>query len=228
MALTSHREEVFLLDGGVQLERQLRRGAQKRLDDRGALEGVPVSGQRALRLADLPLHGRPLPLLQADLPGDGDVRLLPLTCLEVNHQSLETPEEAVRERGRRWVEEYFTPAEGGGAFRLSYRTPHLTLWCLVSIYQQLITVWIRMIKIGQYQLQRLVFSQRIKMTDIFFLYRHNTDLIDVLINHSQTNTSTSSEYPPEGSQKTENTSCPGPECRRWKESLGVVLLMFAR
>lgn len=57
-----------------------------------------MSGQRALRLADLPLHGRPLPLLQADLPGDGDVRLLPLTRLEVNHQSLETPEDAMEER----------------------------------------------------------------------------------------------------------------------------------
>ena len=56
-----------------------------------------MSGQVALRLADLPLHGHPLALLQTDLPGDGDVGLLLLTRLEVDQESLDTPEG--RERG---------------------------------------------------------------------------------------------------------------------------------
>lgn len=97
ITLTSWREEVFLLDGGVQLERQLRRRAQKSLDDRDTFEGVPVSSQVALRLADFPLHGHPLPLLQTDLPGDGDVRLFLFTRLEIDHQSLETPEDVTTE-----------------------------------------------------------------------------------------------------------------------------------
>lgn len=50
--LTSRVEHVFLLDGGVQLQGQLRRGAQEGLNDGGAFEGVPVDGQHALRLAD--------------------------------------------------------------------------------------------------------------------------------------------------------------------------------
>ena len=95
--LTSDREEeVFLLDAGIQLKRQLRGGAQKRLDDCSAFEGIPVSGQDALRLADFPLHGRLLPLLQIDFPGDGDVRLLLFTCFVVDHQGLKTPEEIKR------------------------------------------------------------------------------------------------------------------------------------
>jgi len=90
--LTSYREDVFLLDGGVQLKRQLRCGAQESLDDRCALEGVPVHGQSALRLADFQLHGRLLPLLEADLSRDGDIRLLLFTCLEIDHQGFTTPE----------------------------------------------------------------------------------------------------------------------------------------
>lgn len=93
MILTSCREDVFLLDGGVQLERQLRRGAQKSLDDRGAFEGIPVRGQDALRLANFPLHLCPRSLLQLDLSGDGDIRLFLFTCLKIDHQSLKTPEE---------------------------------------------------------------------------------------------------------------------------------------
>lgn len=96
LILTSFIEYVFLLDGGVQLERQLRCGAQKSLDDRGAFEGISVSGEDALRLADFPLHGRPLALLQSDLPGNGDVRLLFFTGLEIDHQSLETPEDIIK------------------------------------------------------------------------------------------------------------------------------------
>lgn len=95
--LTSVGLGIFFLDGGVELERQLRCGAQERLNDCGAFEGVPVSRQVALRLADLQLHGRLLPFLQTDLPGDGDVRLLPFAGLEIDHQSLQTPEG--RERG---------------------------------------------------------------------------------------------------------------------------------
>lgn len=55
-----------------------------------------MGGQVALRLADFPLHGHPLSLLQTDLPGDGDVRLLLFTRLEINHQSLETPEDEMK------------------------------------------------------------------------------------------------------------------------------------
>ncbi len=88
--LTSCREKVFLLDGGVQLERQLRRGAQESLDDRGAFKSIPVSGQNALRLADFPLHLRLLSLLQTELPGNGDIRLLLSTRFEIDHQSLDT------------------------------------------------------------------------------------------------------------------------------------------
>lgn len=96
--LTSRRQHVLLLDGGVQLQRELRRGAQKGLDDGGAFEGVPVRGEGALRLAYFPLHRRALALLQADLPGDGDVGLLLLTCLEVDHQGLEAPADTAKER----------------------------------------------------------------------------------------------------------------------------------
>lgn len=46
--LTSCREHVLLLDSGVQLESELRRGAQESLDDGGTFEGVPVHGQNAL------------------------------------------------------------------------------------------------------------------------------------------------------------------------------------
>lgn len=89
--LTSDGEHVLLLDGGVQLQRELWRGAQERLDDGGAFEGVPVHGQDALRLANLPLHGRALAPLQADLPGDGHIGLLLLTRLEVDHEGLCAP-----------------------------------------------------------------------------------------------------------------------------------------
>lgn len=95
--LTSCREHVFLLDGGIQLERQLRCGAQKSLDDCSAFEGISVSGEDALRLAYFPLHGRPLSLLHPDLPGNGDVRLLLSTRLEIDHQSLETPEDTMKD-----------------------------------------------------------------------------------------------------------------------------------
>lgn len=68
----------------------MRRGAQKSLDDRGALERVPVCGQVPLRLSNFQLH-ESLPFLQTDLPGDGDVRLLAFTRLEIDHQCLKTP-----------------------------------------------------------------------------------------------------------------------------------------
>ena len=45
-------------------------GAKEGLDHCGAFEGVPVSGQLALRVSDLPLHGYVLALLyKVDLPG---------------------------------------------------------------------------------------------------------------------------------------------------------------
>lgn len=89
--LTSDGKQVFLLDGGVQLQCELRRGAQESLDDGGAFEGIAVHGQDSLRLADFPLHGRALPFLQADLPGDGHIGLLPFTRPEVDHKGLDAP-----------------------------------------------------------------------------------------------------------------------------------------
>lgn len=98
----------------------MRRGAQKGLDDCGAFEGVSVSGQGALRLSDFPLHGHPLPLLQTELPGDSDVRLLPSTRLEIDNQSLDTPEDVIRMT--EWSN-VFPPTEGSAMLCLSYGTP---------------------------------------------------------------------------------------------------------
>lgn len=84
-------EDVFLLDGGVQLQGELWRGAQEGLDDGRALEGVAVDSQLALRVADLPLHGQALVLLQLHLAADGHVRLLLLPRPEVRHQRLDAP-----------------------------------------------------------------------------------------------------------------------------------------
>lgn len=110
--LTSNVKHVLLLDGGVQLQCELRRGAQEGLDDGGAFEGVPVHGQDALRLAYFPLHWRALPFLQADLPGDGHIGLLPLTCLEVDHEGLGAPaRDTVSESGRE-CSYTFLPVEG--------------------------------------------------------------------------------------------------------------------
>lgn len=109
-ALTSQRHHVFLLDGGVELQRQLRGGAQESLDDCGALEGIPVCGQFAFRLADLPLHGRVLAFLQLDLPGDGDVWFLLLSSFEIHPESLETP--AGENEELKGCSCSFTPAEG--------------------------------------------------------------------------------------------------------------------
>lgn len=120
-------DEVLLLDGGVQLQRQLGRGAQKGLDDRRAFEGVPVRGQIALRLSDFPLH-KSLALLQADLPGYGDVRLFPFTRLEIHHQRLDTPEDA------RAGSLNFTPTEGRAAPRCDYVL--VTQLCVVAAWFQ--------------------------------------------------------------------------------------------
>lgn len=61
-------------------------------------------------MSDFPLHGFPLSLLQADLSGDGDVRLLLSTCLEINDQGLNAPEE-MREEGVRL--RYYFPTNRG-------------------------------------------------------------------------------------------------------------------
>lgn len=108
--LTSDVKHVLLLDGGVQLQCELRRGAQKRLDDGGAFKGVPVHGQDALRLANFPLHRRSQALLQADLPGDGHIRLLPLPRLEVDHEGLGAP--VGTQRSGRECSYIFLPIEG--------------------------------------------------------------------------------------------------------------------
>lgn len=112
--LTSDGQQVLLLDGGVQLQRELRRGAQESLDDGRAFEGVPVHGQNALGLPYFPLHGRGLPFLHAELPGDGDIGLLPLTRPEVDHESLDAPADTAE--GRSGGEcSYTYPPTGGGA-----------------------------------------------------------------------------------------------------------------
>lgn len=120
--LTSDGEHVLLLDGGVQLQRELRRGAQERLDDGGAFEGVPVHGQDALRLANLPLHGRALAPLQADLPGDGHIGLLLRARLEVDHEGLCAPADTAEGGSGGECRYTFLPTEGGARLHLQNDT----------------------------------------------------------------------------------------------------------
>lgn len=75
-ALTSGNRDVLLQDADVELEGELRGGAQEGLDDGHALEGVAVRGQPALRVAHLLLHLHLVALPQPPLAGDGDVGLL--------------------------------------------------------------------------------------------------------------------------------------------------------
>lgn len=62
-----------------------------------------------------------------DLPGDGDVWLLSIASPEVDHESLDTPEEEEEEE---WdgVELYFTPT--GGSVLLHLSRHYGTMWCL--------------------------------------------------------------------------------------------------
>lgn len=113
-------KHVLLLDGGVQLQCELRRGAQESLDDGGAFEGVPVHGQDALCLAYFPFHGRSLTLLQADLPGDSHIGLLRLARLEVDHEGLSAPaaRDTVGGESGRECSNTFLPIEGNARLSL--------------------------------------------------------------------------------------------------------------
>lgn len=122
VSLTSDVRRVLLLDGGVQLQCELRRGAEESLDDGSAFECVPVHGQNALRLANFPLHVRALPFLQADLPGNSHIRLLPLTRLEVNHEGLGAPARTQSAESGRKCSYTFLPIEGSAPLHLRNNT----------------------------------------------------------------------------------------------------------
>lgn len=73
---TSGGRDILLQDADVELDGELRRGAQEGLDDRHTLEGIAVRGQPPLRVAHLLLHLHLVALSQPPLAGDGDVGLL--------------------------------------------------------------------------------------------------------------------------------------------------------
>jgi len=89
--LTSGGRDVLLQDADVELEGELRRGAQEGLDDSHALEGVAVRGQPPLRVSHLLLHLHLVALPQVPLAGDGDVGLLLLPRPAVHDQGLHAP-----------------------------------------------------------------------------------------------------------------------------------------
>lgn len=65
------------------------------------------------------------------------------------------------------------------------------------------------------------------MTDIFFHHRRNTDLMYIFMNHSRTNTSTTLKST-RGQPEDREHILPEAWMYTQKQSLGVVLLMFAR
>lgn len=89
--LTSGGGDVLLQDADVELQGELRGGAQEGLDDRHALEGVAVGGQPAHGVAHLLLHLHRIALPQPPLARDGDVGLLLPPRPAVHHQGLHAP-----------------------------------------------------------------------------------------------------------------------------------------
>lgn len=75
-SLTSCNGDILLQDADVELQGELRGGAQEGLDDGHALEGVAVGGQPAHRVAHLLLQLHFITLAQPPLARDGDVGLL--------------------------------------------------------------------------------------------------------------------------------------------------------